>query len=152
MAKKIHNVKNVTLTDNSEAVKRAMQERADVILEAIGQKAASNARGYLRASEAIDTGNLRNSVAYAVSGGPAITKNGESSWKADRGKGKGTYKGTAPNDKNGQKVVYIGTGVEYAVWVETGTRKIGPRPFLKPAAENHKDQYKAIAEQYAKQE
>lgn len=43
--------------------------------------------------------------------------------------------------------VYIGTNVEYAPYIELGTsRNHGPYPFLRPAAENHADEYKKIIE------
>lgn len=44
--------------------------------------------------------------------------------------------------------VYIGTNVEYAVYVEYGDYKhtTGKRHFLKDAAANHGDHYKAIME------
>ena len=43
----------------------------------------------------------------------------------------------------------IGTNVEYAPYVELGHHTssgslVAPRPFLRPAAENHGDEYKAI--------
>lgn len=40
--------------------------------------------------------------------------------------------------------VYIGTNVEYGPYVELGTSKKDARPFLKPAAQDHKDQYHRI--------
>jgi len=45
---------------------------------------------------------------------------------------------------------YIGTNVEYAPYVEFGTRKMSAQPYLKPAAEGHVSEYKAIAETYLK--
>lgn len=45
---------------------------------------------------------------------------------------------------------YIGTNVEYAPYVEFGTRKMAAQPYLKPAAEGHAAEYKAIAETYLK--
>ena len=43
---------------------------------------------------------------------------------------------------------YIGTTVEYAPYVEFGTVKAKAQPFLRPAAEDHTDKYKAIFEQF----
>jgi HK97 gp10 family phage protein len=40
--------------------------------------------------------------------------------------------------------VYIGTNVEYAPYVELGTVKMPPRPYLKPAATDHKAEYEAL--------
>lgn len=42
--------------------------------------------------------------------------------------------------------VHIGTNVEYAQFVEEGTSKQKPKPYLKPAVENHLDQYRQILE------
>ena len=44
--------------------------------------------------------------------------------------------------------VYIGTNVEYAVYVEKGTRKMQAYPYLKPAAQDHADEYKQILLKY----
>lgn len=41
---------------------------------------------------------------------------------------------------------YIGTNVEYAPYVELGTRKMVARPFLKNAVANYTDEYKQIVE------
>lgn len=42
--------------------------------------------------------------------------------------------------------VYIGTNVEYAPYVELGTSRMGARPFLGPAVENHGQEYKELFE------
>lgn len=44
----------------------------------------------------------------------------------------------------GTRHVVIGTNVEYAPYVELGTRRQKPQPFLKPAAEDHASTYKGI--------
>lgn len=44
----------------------------------------------------------------------------------------------------GTRHVIIGTNVEYAPYVELGTRRQKPQPFLKPAAEDHASTYKGI--------
>ena len=41
---------------------------------------------------------------------------------------------------------YIGTNVEYAPYVELGTRKMAARPYLRPAAADHAEEYRAIFE------
>lgn len=40
--------------------------------------------------------------------------------------------------------VYIGTNVEYGPYVELGTSRRNPHPYLKPAAADHADEYRAI--------
>lgn len=44
----------------------------------------------------------------------------------------------------GTRHVIIGTNVEYAPYVELGTRHQKPQPFLKPAANDHYSTYKGI--------
>ena len=44
----------------------------------------------------------------------------------------------------------IGSNVEYAPYVELGTHKMAARPYLRPAAENHTAEYKAIVEKCMK--
>lgn len=41
---------------------------------------------------------------------------------------------------------YIGTAVEYAPYVELGTRRMTARPYLRPAASEHTAEYKAVME------
>ena len=47
---------------------------------------------------------------------------------------------TKPSDN----AVYVGTNVEYGPDVELGTVHMAARPFLKPAAADHADAYRAI--------
>lgn len=41
---------------------------------------------------------------------------------------------------------YIGTNVEYAIYVEMGTIHMNAKPYLKPAIVDHIDEYKSILE------
>lgn len=41
----------------------------------------------------------------------------------------------------------VGSNVEYAPYVELGTSKMGARPFIRPAAENHSAEYTAVLKQ-----
>ena len=43
---------------------------------------------------------------------------------------------------------YIGTNVEYAPYVEFGTYKSRPYPYLKPAVQEHIPEYRRIVEEY----
>lgn len=121
---------NVELTDHTEEVRQAMREALERGLEACGLAG----EGYARALCPVDTGVLRNSITHLVSG----------------------------------KAAYIGTNNEYAPYVELGTGKYYPggrptpwayqdaqgawhrtsgqkaQPFLKPAATEHADKYRAI--------
>ena len=45
-----------------------------------------------------------------------------------------------------QKEVYIGSNVEYAPYVELGTSRMAARPYLRPAAQNHSEEYKSLME------
>ena len=44
----------------------------------------------------------------------------------------------------------IGSNVDYAPFVELGTHKMAAKPFLRPAAEGHGAEYKAVIEQVMK--
>lgn len=44
----------------------------------------------------------------------------------------------------GEDAVYVGTNVEYAPYVEMGTRRTAAQPFLRPAAAEHVPTYRSI--------
>lgn len=48
----------------------------------------------------------------------------------------------------GDDSVYIGTNVEYGPYVELGTSTQAAQPFLRPAAEEHASQYRAVLRKY----
>jgi hypothetical protein len=126
---------DVTITDNSKEILTAEQEAIKKALIMIGIKAER----FAKEDCPVDTGLLRNSITYALSGeSPAQTY-----YQADRkkpGKEKeerGEYKGTVPNDKN--LSLYIGTNVEYAFPNEDR------KHFLRNSATTHSNLYKNIA-------
>ena len=130
-----------TYKDNTDEVLSALEKAKVRGLTAIGMTAEGHAKKKITQAKAVDTGRLRNSITFAVSGESANI----SSYSGDHGEEGGTYSGTAPNDK--EKAVYIGTGVEYAIGIETGShRKAGGVHFLQDAASNHSDEYKRLME------
>ena len=130
-----------TYKDNTKEVLSALDKAKIRGLTAIGMTAEGHAKKKITQAEAVDTGRLRNSITFAVSGESANI----SSYSGDHGEEGGSYSGTAPNDK--EKAVYIGTGVEYAIGIETGShRKAGGVHFLQDAASNHSDEYKRLME------
>lgn len=69
----------------------------------------------------VDTGNLRNSITHEV--------------------------------EPDEQAVYVGSAVEYAAYQELGTfdHKHGYSPYLRPACEDHVDEYQQIAEEMLSQ-
>lgn len=106
-------------TDNSEQVKRELEEKMKAALTAVGMHLEGEAKEELENSpRRVDTGLLRNSITWALSGeAPAI---GE--YHADKPDKTGeiptgSYSGTAPDDPKETPAVYIGSNVEYACYV-----------------------------------
>ena len=112
----------------------ALDEAVETALDAAGMQAATlSARELQNSPQRIDTGLLRNSITWALGGKPAAI----SSYAADRESkysedsvwsilqaaqhGSGSYSGSAPSDEGHTQSVYIGTNVEYAIYVHEGT-------------------------------
>ena len=49
-----------------------------------------------------------------------------------------------------RETAYVGTNVEYAIYVHEGTMKMEANQFLRNAVEKHIEEYKNIAEEYLK--
>lgn len=45
-----------------------------------------------------------------------------------------------------EDTMYVGTNVEYAAYVEMGTSRMAPQPYLEPAISFHLDEYKEVVE------
>ena len=135
--------KNIEYRDNTEEVLSALEAAIKRGNEAIGMAAERHAKKRITIARAVDTGRLRNSITYALAGEETHVK----SYRANKG-GKDretyTYEGTAEGKKGSG--VYIGTNVEYAVFVENGARGRTAVHFLQDAAAGHTDQYKQLME------
>ena len=110
----------------------------------------------------VDTGLLRNSIAYAVDGDtPDISSYSGSSVHGDTATtrkngvaGKpappprsGSYSGNAPKEGKGKHAVYVGTNVEYAVYVHEGTQKMAANRVIKNAFNKNTGQLKSKLQQ-----
>ena len=156
-------IMSITMTDLSLDVLLQLDEYIDKALNACGAQAASFAAIHATEKGVVDTGLLRNSLTWAMGGGiPNIrayhAEYGANKYKDEEGKTKrrhssdvqagsvkvGRYEGQAPEDRKGERTVYIGTNVEYAVYNELGTVKMKARPFLKPALSRHITEYRQI--------
>lgn len=117
---------NVTFTDNSATFIEAKDDAVERILAEIGLHLEGEARIEIEnAPSRVDTGLLRNSITYAVDGHtPAITE-----YHEDNGPGSGRYFGSVPAEDHGG-AVYVGTNVEYAIYVHEGTRSMAPGRFI----------------------
>lgn len=56
----------------------------------------------------------------------------------------GNLRNSITHQRYDENTEVVGSNVEYAPYVELGTHKMKARPFLRPAAEGHADEYKAI--------
>lgn len=85
----------------------------------------------------VDTGRLRASITFVTSEGASLNSASRGREAEDAAAAAG-IKVAAPG------AVVIGTPVEYAVWIEQGTKKRPARPFLKPAAVGNEDVIKKM--------
>ena len=151
----------IITADHTDEFKQEFKEAVDRALEAIGMHIEGEAKEELNNTpKRIDTGLLRNSITYAISGeAPAIrsyhasqgSKRDSSGRRRGSGSesagsvGFGTYSGTAPQDPDDQRAVYVGSNVEYASYIHEGFtmangRKIAPNRYLKNAVDKNRDQ------------
>lgn len=154
--------------DNTENIKESVQENILKGLDAAGMQAASIAKRELQEEPSrIDTGLLRNSITWAVSGKPAAIKGYHASKGSNRyirGKHKGErrsasaknagavgvgfYTGIAPDEGKDKPYVMIGTNVEYALYVHEGTSRMKANRFLKKAIdENQAELIRIVAKE-----
>jgi len=120
--------------DNSKEIKQETAKKIKVALRLIGGQAEKYAK---QNETAVDTGRLRNSITYALSGEPANTE----TYTGDDGY-VGQYVGVAPDDDD---AVYVGTNVEYAQIIEERGGIAGRgKDYLRNAVLDHTDGYKKI--------
>lgn len=134
MAKRSPKIVSVRLVDNSDKVLLALREQTELGMKAVGEQAVT----YAQKGCPVDTGLLRNSLAWA-------TENGTSGGRAPSKKA--PEEPSKPKGKPEAYCVYIGSNVEYAVYVEYRDKlkhTSGGAHFIKNAVTGHTDHYKKI--------
>ncbi|HLH22445.1 MAG TPA: HK97-gp10 family putative phage morphogenesis protein [Chloroflexota bacterium] len=109
-----------------QAFRDSLHDRADEVI----RKAAFDVEARAKQAAPIDTGALRNSIytrtrkesGYGAARSAAQGANGQARMLPEHER---------PDDL----AAVVAVGAEYGVYVELGTRRMGARPFLGPAAE-----------------
>lgn len=120
------------LTDHSSDTIREMLRKKAIALEKVGLVA----EGYAKMLCTVDTGRLRNSITHATS-----QNLGQGDYQDNNGL---DFHDATAQSKPRDDSVYIGTNVEYAPYIELGTVRHSARPYLRPAAADHIEEYKRI--------
>lgn len=117
-------ITNVEVISHVIEVKKALEDRVPLILEAIGVQAEGNA--VMEVTRAV----------YDTPESPNYVRTGD------------LRKFLTHRADNQGHAVYVGTNTEYAPYVEMGTKKMPARPFIRPTVEKseYKDQYNEIVE------
>lgn len=120
--------------DNTEEVFKAMKEQAMIALKSIGEEA----EGYAKDDCPVDSGRLRNSLTFA-------TKDYKSKGN-DREGVKASSEDKKKLETPEELTLYLGTNVDYAVYVEEGHQKhlTGKNHFIRDSISTHGDHYKEI--------
>lgn len=144
--------------DMSEDVKKMTVQQIKNALKMCGAQAVSFATMYCVAKKVVDTSLLKNSLTFAPAGKTTKIRDYKgdqpSQYKSGTYIPSGRYEGTAPEDQKGEHSVYIGTNVLYAIYQEFGWthyksgKKYAARPYLRPALEDHVEDYKTIFKEY----
>lgn len=142
-------MQTIKIDDHSGDYLNRVDAALDKAMEDIGIHIEGEAKEEIENSPArLDTGLLRNSIAYAVDGEATniSTYSGDNPSKyGNKGIPSGSYSGNAPKENGGRSVI-IGSNVEYALYVHEGTSKMTANRFLKNAVERNKDQIHKILE------
>lgn len=114
-------ISSIKIEDHSNEVKSELNRKIPVILEALGIEGEGNAVSEI------------NKLVYDTPESPNYVRTGR-------------LKGSISHSHDDENA-YIGTNVEYAPYVEFGTKHMAARPFLRNAAANYSDDYKRIIEE-----
>lgn len=108
------------IKDNSNLVLEELERRIPIVMEALGLEAEGNAITEV------------NRLVYDTPESPSYIRTGRLKNSISH----------AVDDRD----VYIGTNLEYASYVELGTSRMAPRPFLRNGIANYIGDYQRIVE------
>ena len=139
---------NIKLSDvNIKAVKEELEKDKLKILRLWGSKAVEKSvdaiSGNAGIQSAVDTGRLRASISY-------ILPDGEQGSKEDDSENQ--HAGDKLSGKADKDSVFVGSNVEYAIYVHEGAKKMPARPFLRLGIDNMKEDAEEMAERVLKGE
>ena len=123
--------------NNLPAIMDAVNDRVETALKQCGEAI----EGWAKQDTPVDTGLLRNSLTYGLSGQATNI----SSYSDDAGNQQGSYSSPAPSTQD--NAVYVGSNVEYAPYVEFKDMAhfVGKAHFLRDAGTTHTDELREIA-------
>lgn len=124
--------------DNTNLILEEVARVSETVLKQCGEVI----EGYAKEDCPVDTGLLRNSITYGLSG-KAVN---QVDYSDDAGVQHGHYSSNAPTTH--MDAVYVGSNVEYAPAVEfkSMSHRVGKAHFLRDAGMNHFDELKDKAE------
>jgi HK97 gp10 family phage protein len=113
---------DIIFRSNRAEMEKAVKEAIDIGMEAVAKEAEGNA--------------IREVTALVYDSPPSATYVRTGALRNSIGS----------EYVEAEKAAYVGAAIEYAPYVEFGTRHMHERPFLRNAINNYTDSYKAILE------
>lgn len=133
--------------DNTKVAKEQLEKEKLRILRLWGSKAVEKSvdaiSGNAGIQSAVDTGRLRASISYILPDG----EKGDSGLITTNQQVGDKLSGKADKDS-----VFVGSNVEYAIYVHEGTKGMAGRPFLRLGIDNMKEDAQEMAERVLKGE
>ena len=93
--------------------------------------AATDVHGQAVELAPVDTGNLKGSLSWTVGGEVGGLNSGGG--KASKGAPKRATPDQGVHKTDATDTAYIGTNIEYSMWLEYGTSKMAAQAYLRPA-------------------
>ncbi len=128
------------LHNNLGRVTGSVKERAAQVV----RKTALDVEADAKLRAAVDTGAMRASIYTVAEGHGGAGQAGEDASAADP---KAELFEPVEPDAAHALLALVVVGVRYGLWVERGTARQAPQPFLQPAAAAHAEDYEAAMRQ-----